>query len=91
MQAIQAIASRVTTLEQTVAGFANGNLVAAAGSTVNGFSNWQLQSSSVTATANPTFQLRVLGLMRGPDNALGAYADWAVRINLPSLWSASGV
>ena len=74
-----------------VGGFANGNLVAGAGSTVNGFSGWQLQSSSVAAAANPTFQLRLLGLVRGPDNALGANADWVVRINLPSLWSASGV
>lgn len=73
-----------------VAGFANGNLVAGAGSTVTGFSGWQLQSSSVSATANPTYQVRILGLLRGPDNAIGVNADWAVRINLPALWAASG-
>lgn len=72
------------------AGFSNGNLVAGAGSTVTGFSGWQLQSSSVTNTANPTYQLRVLGLIRGPDNAIGTNADWVVRINLPALWAAGG-
>jgi hypothetical protein len=74
-----------------IGGFANGNLVAGAGSTVTGFSGWQLQSSSVTAAANATFQLRLLGLVRGPGNSLGVNADWVVRINLPSLWSTSGV
>lgn len=74
----------------SVAGFANANLVAGAGSTTTGFSGWQLQSSGVSASANATFQLRILGLLRGPDNAIGTYADWVVRINLPALWGASG-
>lgn len=78
-------------ISAAIAGFANGNLVAGAGSTVTGLSGWQLQSSSVTAVANPTFQVRILGLSRGPDNAIGTNADWVIRINLPSLWSASGV
>lgn len=72
-------------------GFANGNLVAGAGSTVTGFSGWQLQSSGVAAAANPTFQLRLIGLVRGPDNAIGVNAKWMVRINLPNLWSTSGI
>jgi len=72
-------------------GFANGNLVAGTGSTVTGFSGWQLQSSSVSASANATYQVRIVGLLRGPDNAIGTNADWVVRINLPSLWSTSGV
>lgn len=71
-------------------GFANGNLVAGAGSTVTGFSGWQLQSSSVTAPA-ATAQLKLLGLLRGPDNALGNFADWVVRLNLPALWSTTGI
>ena len=75
----------------SVAGFANGNLVAGSGgSTVTGFSSWQLQSSSVSSSANPTYQVKVLGLLRGPGNTIGAYADWVVRINLPALWNASG-
>lgn len=72
------------------AGFSNGNLVAGSGSTVTGFSGWQLQSSSVSNTANPTYQFRLLGLLRGPDNALGVNAKWVGRINLPALWAASG-
>lgn len=73
-----------------VAGFANGNLVAGAGSVVTGFSGWQLQSSGVSGAANPTFQLKILGLIRGPDNLLGVNAKWAVRLNLPALWAAAG-
>lgn len=72
------------------AGFSNGNLVAGAGSTTTAFSGWQLQSSGVSNSANPTYQVRLLGLLRGPDNLIGANADWVVRINLPALWAASG-
>lgn len=74
-----------------VGGFANGNLVAGAGNTVTGFSGWQLQSSSVAAAANPTFQVKLLGVLRGPDNVLGVNADWVVRLNNPQLWSTTGV
>lgn len=73
------------------AGFANGNLVAGAGSTVTGFSGWQLQSSSVSSSANTTYQVRIIGLSRGPDNAVGVNADWVVRLNNPQLWSTTGV
>lgn len=72
-----------------VGGFANGNLVAGTGNTTTGFSGWQLQSSGV-ASGNPTFQLRVIELTRGPDNALGVNAKWTVRINLPALWALGG-
>ncbi len=71
-------------------GFTNGNLIAGAGSTATGFSGWLLDSSSVDGNANPTYQLRILGLLRGPDNAIGNYAKWVVRLNLPALWGASG-
>jgi hypothetical protein len=74
-----------------VAGFANGNLVAGAGSLVTGYSGWQLQSSSVAAAANPTYQVKLLGLARGPDNALGVNADWIVRMNNPQFNSNVGV
>ena len=72
-------------------GFANGNLVAGAGSTVTGFSGWMLQSSSVSSSANTTYQLRLIGLVRGPDNATGNYAKWIVRLNNPQFWSTTGV
>lgn len=72
-------------------GFANGNLVAGSGSTVTGFSGWQLQSSSVSSSANTTYQVRLLGLVRAPDNAIGVNAKWVVRLNNPQLWSTTGV
>lgn len=71
-------------------GFANGNLVAGAGSTVTGFSGWQLQSSSVTAPA-ATAQVKLLGTLRGPDNVIGVNCKWVVRLNLPALWSTTGI
>jgi hypothetical protein len=73
------------------AGFANGNLVSGAGSTVTGFSGWMLQSSSVDNGAGTTRQLKILGLLRGPDNAIGTYARWIVRLNNGQLWSNTGV
>lgn len=69
----------------TTGGYANGNLIAGAGgSTVTGQSSWQLDSSTV-ATGNATFQVKVLGLTRGPDNAIGNYARWNVLLNLSAL------
>ncbi len=69
----------------TTGGYANGNLIAGAGgSTATGLSSWMLDSSTV-ATGNATFQVKVLGLDRGPDNAIGNYARWIVSLNLPAL------
>ena len=72
-------------------GFANGNLVSGTGSTVTGMSGWQLQSSGVSSSANTTYQLRLLGTVRSPDNAIGVNAKWVVRINLPALWALGGL
>ena len=67
------------------AGYSNGNLVAGSGgSTQTGLSSWQLQSSSV-GSGNATYQVKVLGLTRGPDNAIGNYARWNIIINLTAL------
>ena len=68
----------------TAAGYANGELVAGAGSTATGLSGWMLQSSTV-GSGNATYQVKVLGLTRGPDNAIGNYARWNIFINLPAL------
>lgn len=74
------------------AGFANGNMVAGAGgSTITGFSSWQLQSSSVSSSANTTYQLRLIGLVRGPDNAIGVNAKWVVKLNNPQFTGNTGV
>ena len=68
----------------------NANLAAGSGgSTVTGYSSWALVASTI-ATTN-TFQLRILGLLRGPGVNFGAtFATWVVRINLPSLWAILG-
>lgn len=66
-------------------GYSNGNLVAGAGGSINtGLSSWMLQSSSV-GSGNATYQVKVLGLTRGPDNAIGNYARWNVMLNLSAL------
>lgn len=78
-------------ISQVVGAGANGNMVAGAGSTFLGTSGWMLQSSSVSVAADPTFQVRLLGLVRGPDNALGVNAKWLVRLNNSQLWGAAGV
>jgi hypothetical protein len=71
-------------IADTTGGYANGNLVSGSGSTVTGFSGWQLDSSTV-ASGNPTYQVKIVGLVRGPDNVLGNYAKWRVRLNLAAL------
>lgn len=68
----------------TTGGVANGNLVAGAGSTATGLSGWMLDSSTV-ATGNATFQVKVIGLTRGPDNAIGNYARWNILLNLSAF------
>lgn len=71
--------------------FANANLVSAAGSTITGYSGWQLQSSSVSSSANTNYQLRLIGLLRGPDNVIGVNAKWVVKLNNPQFASTTGV
>jgi hypothetical protein len=49
--------------------------------TGNGFiSGWQLDPSTA-AVGNPTYQLKVMGLVRTSDNAFGNYAKVLVKIN----------
>ena len=68
----------------TSGGYVSANLTAGGGgSTVTGMSSWMLDSSTVGADA--TYQVKVLGLTRGPDNAIGNYARWNVFNNLPIL------
>jgi hypothetical protein len=75
-------------LAATAAGL-NANLVAGTGSTVTGWSGWQLQSSSAAVTA--TLQLRIMRLTQKTGNAIGANAKWLVRNNLNSWLNATGV
>ena len=56
----------------------NADIVATAGSTTTGTSGMVLDSSDVKTT---TAQIRILRLANRPDNVLGNYAKWLVRIN----------
>ena len=69
----------------TAGGYQNGNLQAGSGgSTATGLSSWMLVSAGV-GTGAAGDQVKVLGLTRGPDNAIGNYARWNVMINIPAL------
>lgn len=67
----------------------NINLVAGAGSLVNGFSGWQAQSSSAGTAA--TGQMRLLRAYQSIDNAVGANAKWLARINLHTTTNTLGI
>jgi hypothetical protein len=67
------------------AGYSNANLNAGVGGNTNvGLSGWVLTSSTAGA-GNATYQVKILGLTRGPDNAIGNYARWNVMLNLSAL------
>ncbi len=69
----------------------NADLVAGTGSTVTGFSGWQLQSSSVTHGTDATAQLRIMRALQQQDNAIGTNARWLVRTNLNSWTNLASV
>lgn len=60
----------------------NANLISGSGSTVTGYSGWQLNTTSMTADA--TYQLTIERLVPRPDNAIdtSTYAKLEVSINL---------
>lgn len=52
--------------------------------TNNGYvSGWTLDIA--TTTTGSGYQMKLLGLVRKPDNAFGSYAKWLVKINLHAL------
>lgn len=61
------------------AGGRNIELIAGAGSTVTGYSGFQLDSSQLATTA--AHPIRVLRAVQRSDNAIGANAKWLVKIN----------
>lgn len=65
----------------------NVDLVSGTGSTVTGYSGWQLGSSSLSTNA---LQMKVLRLLVQADNALGTNAKWLCRVNLNQLTNATG-
>ena len=66
----------------------NFDTVYAAGSATTGRSAVEIDSSDTTASS--TAQLRLLGLVKRPDNALGANAKWLVTINEHAFKSLTG-
>jgi hypothetical protein len=59
--------------------------LSASGSATTGVSGATMDSGSTNApSATASGQLTILGANRRPDNALGQYASWMVRINLHS-------
>ena len=66
----------------------NFSMVSGVGSTTTGQSGWMIDSSVSNTTS---LQLRLMRLLRGPDNAIGTYAKWVVRINQHSLWNTTGI
>lgn len=63
----------------------NANIVSGSGSTVTGYSGWQLQASSV-ATTN-TLDVKIMRALNAPDNTIGTAANtnmnakWLVKLN----------
>lgn len=66
-------------LTMATAGAANANWINATPATGVAVSATQLDSSSVNTTA--TLNMKILGLVRRADNAVGAQAKWRVLIN----------
>lgn len=58
----------------------NGNIVVANADTTTGWSGTLLDNSTPPNTTN-TFDLKIVGFVNKPNNAVGAYAKWLVRIN----------
>jgi hypothetical protein len=57
--------------------------------TNNGYvSGWLLDNATEDVTA--TLQAKILGLVQRPDNAVGAYAKWLVKINNHELAGGTG-
>ena len=50
------------------------------GSTISGLAGWEINSSDV-AGATAGDQVRLIGKLRSPDNAIGTNCKWIVRIN----------
>lgn len=66
----------------------NANLVSGTGNETTNLSGWMLDSSSKNTTA--TLQVHIERLMQKPDNEIGDYADWVVKINNHQRGSSTG-
>jgi hypothetical protein len=77
-------------IAMATAGTKNADLVAGTGSTVTGFSGWQLDSSTIQTTN--TLQLRLVQGLTQVDNTMASTnAKWLVKINLHSMNNLTGI
>ena len=66
----------------------NAALVAGTGSTASGYSGWQLQSSTLSTTAE---QMRIIQALQESDNAIGVNAKWLCSINNHPFNNTTGI
>jgi len=66
----------------------NADVVGTGGSTVTGLSTMELDSSTIANTA--ALNLKIVGILNTPDNALGNYCQVIVKIN-EHLYGSAGV
>lgn len=67
----------------------NADLISGTGSATTHLSGWQLDTSTKATTAG--LQMRIIGFVQRPDNAIGANAKVLVRINEPTeIGAAAG-
>ncbi len=70
----------------------NASLASGSGSTITGYSGWQLSGSSVNTTS--TLQVRILRPLPQEDNSVAATpvanAKWLVKLNFPQMTVTTG-
>lgn len=59
------------------------------GSTTTGLSSIELDSSTLSETSDTDDDVRIIGLVRRADNAIGANAKWLVRLNVHQYVNAA--
>ena len=77
-----------TALTSTEVGL-NNNIVAGTGSTTTGMSGHELDNASEATTAD--LDLRIVGLVKRPDNAYGEHAKWLVMISTHQYNTMTGI
>lgn len=59
------------------------------GDTATGFSGIELDSSNVSEVSDTDDDVRIIGLVQRPDNAVGTNAKWLVRLNVHQYVNAA--
>ena len=77
-----------TALTSTEVGL-NSNIVAGSGNTTTGVSGFEVNNSGEATTAD--LDLRLMGLVKRPDNAYGEHAKWLVMISTHQLNTMTGI